>query len=92
MPKVFDYTTSTKTIVDKVATDIEMFVAAKLLRFEGHRRIPLSLIIALAIFIPIVAYVTLQATTSMFRYRVTTLAKFSPIGWLSVVECSFFID
>jgi hypothetical protein len=51
----------------QVATDIEAFVASELFKFEGHRRVPLSLIIALAIFIPIVAYVTLQATTSMFK-------------------------
>jgi hypothetical protein len=65
--KVVDYTESTRDIVEKVAQNIEAFVAAELQRFEAHRRIPLSLIIALSIFIPMVAYVTLQATTSMFR-------------------------
>jgi hypothetical protein len=64
---VLDYTTSTRGIVDKVAKDIEGFVTLELLKFEGHRRIPLALMVTLAAFIPIVAYVTLQATTSMFK-------------------------
>ena len=64
---MLDYTTSTKVIVDKVASSIESFVVTELKKFEGHRQVPLALMIALVIFIPIVAYVTLQATTSMFK-------------------------
>ena len=36
-------------------------------RFDDHKTLPLTLLISLAIFIPIVAYVTLQATISMFK-------------------------
>ena len=64
---MLDYTTSTRLLVSRVAGDIESFVAAELLKFEANRRVPFSLIIALTIFIPMVAYVTLQATTSMFK-------------------------
>ena len=42
-------------------------MAKELARFEGHKTIPLALIISLTAFIPVVAYITLQATTSMFR-------------------------
>ena len=61
------YTRATKGIVDEVAIDIEKFVSSELARFENHRSIPLGLIISLSLFVPIVAYVTLQATTSMFQ-------------------------
>ena len=61
------YTRTVKLIVDNVSKDIEKFVQIELERFQGHRSITLSLIIGLSIFIPIVAYVTLQATTSMFK-------------------------
>ena len=61
------YTRTVKGIVDDVSKDIEVFVQQELERFQGHRAIPFSLMIGLSIFIPIVAYVTLQATTSMFK-------------------------
>lgn len=62
-----DYTTSTKDIVDQLTHQIEEFVVKELGRFEGHKTLPLALIISLFLFIPVVAYVTLQATTSMFQ-------------------------
>ncbi len=37
-------------------------------RFDSHKTLPLALVISLAFFIPVVAYVTLQATISMFKY------------------------
>ena len=50
-----------------VSKDIEDFVELEQMRFKGMKQIPLILMIALAIFIPVVAYVTLQATSSMFK-------------------------
>ena len=64
---LLEYTTSTKNIVDGLSVDIEDFVATELARFEGHKTIPLTLLISLTLFIPVVAYITLQATTSMFK-------------------------
>lgn len=61
------YATSTQKILDGLTKGIEEFVAKELARFESHKTIPLALLIILALFIPIVAYVTLQATTSMFK-------------------------
>ena len=61
------YTRTVKSIVNDASKDIERFVQLELERFQGHRTIPLSLMVGLSIFIPIVAYVTLQATTSMFK-------------------------
>ena len=65
--QLVEYTTSTKEIVDGLTKDIEEFVAKELARFEGHKTIPLALLVSLTLFIPVVAYITLQATTSMFR-------------------------
>lgn len=65
--QLFENLSGTKGIVDKLASDIEVFVARELSRFEGHKTIPLSIIVSLILFVPIVAYVTLQATTSMFK-------------------------
>ena len=53
--------------MDGLTIDIEEFVAKELERFESHKTLPLALLISLALFIPVVAYVTLQATTSMFK-------------------------
>ena len=63
----FEYATSTRNIVQKLTLDIEEFVLKELDDLEGHKTIPLSLLISLTLFIPIVAYITLQATTSMFK-------------------------
>ena len=61
------YTRTVKGIVSTVSKDIETFVQLEQIRFAGMKQIPLILMIGLAIFIPIVAYVTLQATSSMFK-------------------------
>ena len=61
------YTKTVKDIVSLVSRDIEKFVQMELVRFKQMRQIPLFLMISLCIFIPVVAYVTLQATTSMFK-------------------------
>jgi len=63
-----EYTASTKAIVDDLTDEIEAFVATELARFENHKTLPLILIFVLACFVPIVAYVTLQATVSMFKF------------------------
>lgn len=57
-------------------------MSTELARFENHKTIPLALVISLTCFIPIVAYITLQATTSMFKYvywsrNLTTASLFS---------------
>ena len=62
------YTKTVKSIVTHVSTEIENFVQLELERFDAQKTLPMSLIISLVIFIPLVAYVTLQATTSMFKY------------------------
>jgi hypothetical protein len=62
------YTRTVKNIVSSVSKDIEAFVQLELERFQAMRQLPLALSIGLSIFIPIVAYVTLQATTSMFKF------------------------
>jgi len=62
------YTKTVKDIVVMVSKDIEDFVELEQKRFKNMKQIPMILMIALAIFIPIVAYVTLQATSSMFRF------------------------
>ena len=62
------YTKTVKAIVTKVSKDIEGFVLLEQERFNAMKQIPMILMISLAIFIPIVAYVTLQATSSMFKY------------------------
>ena len=62
------YTKTVKGIVTKVSKDIEGFVILEQQRFDAMKQIPLILMIGLAIFIPVVAYVTLQATSSMFKY------------------------
>ena len=51
-----------------VSTEIEGFVVIELARFDAQKTLPMALIVALVVFIPLVAYVTLQATTSMFKY------------------------
>ena len=61
------YTRTVKAIVTMVSKDIEKFVQLELERFQAMRQLPLILVVGLSIFIPIVAYVTLQATTSMFK-------------------------
>ena len=61
------YTKTVKDIVVMVSKDIEDFVQLEQIRFKGMRQIPMILMIALVIFIPLVAYVTLQATSSMFK-------------------------
>ena len=61
------YTKTVKDIVVIVSKDIEDFVELEQNRFKAMKQIPMILMIALAIFIPVVAYVTLQATSSMFR-------------------------
>ncbi len=61
------YTITTRKLVDELTGSIEKFVRAELSRFEGHKTLPLVLVITLMMFVPVVAYVTLQATTSMFR-------------------------
>ena len=61
------YTRTVKAIVTVVSKDIEDFVQLELERFEKMKQIPMALMVGLAIFIPTVAYVTLQATSSMFK-------------------------
>ena len=61
------YTKTVKDIVVIVSKDIEDFVELEQNRFKAMKQIPMILMIALAIFIPVVAYVTLQATSSMFK-------------------------
>ena len=61
------YTRAVKSISDQVAIDIEEFVADELLRYEEYRTVPLILIISLSLFVPVVAYITLEATSSMFK-------------------------
>ena len=61
------YTRTVKNIVSTVSKDIEAFVQMEIERFENMKQVPAALIIALGIFIPVVAYVTLQATSSMFK-------------------------
>ena len=61
------YTRTVKSIVNVVSRDIEGFVQIELERFERMKQVPLALMVGLAIFIPTVAYVTLQATSSMFK-------------------------
>ena len=61
------YTKTVKDIVIMVSKDIEDFVELEQMRFKGMKQIPLILMITLVIFIPFVAYVTLQATSSMFQ-------------------------
>ena len=62
------YTRTVKSIVTHVSTEIENFVVLELARFDAQKTLPMALIVSLVIFIPLVAYVTLQATTSMFKY------------------------
>ncbi|XP_059089436.1 uncharacterized protein LOC131885421 [Tigriopus californicus] len=66
--QLLEYAASTQKILDGLTQGIEKFVAKELARFESHKTVPLALLIILALFIPIVAYVTLQATTSMFKF------------------------
>ena len=61
------YTKTVKNIVTGVAEDIEHFVQIELERYQAMRQFPFMLILSLSVFIPIVAYVTLQATSSMFK-------------------------
>lgn len=62
-----EYTTTVKNIVDDMAEDIEVFVQTELERFNGHRTIPLAIIIVLGLMVPIIVYVTYLSTTSMFQ-------------------------
>jgi hypothetical protein len=62
------YTRTVKSIVTHVSSEIEHFVVLELARFDAQKALPMALIISLVIFIPLVAYVTLQATTSMFKF------------------------
>ena len=50
-----------------MARDIEVFVQNELERFNGHRTIPLAIIIVLGIMVPVIIYVTYLSTTSMFK-------------------------
>ena len=58
-----------------VSTEIEGFVVIELARFDAQKTLPMALIVALVVFIPLVAYVTLQATTSMFKYECLVTIK-----------------
>ena len=62
-----EYTTTVKKIVDDMASDIEVFVQTELERFNGHRTVPLVIIIVLGLMVPIIVYVTFLSTTSMFQ-------------------------
>lgn len=61
------YTKTVKNIVNVVSKDIEDFVQIELERFDKMKQVPLGLMVGLAVFIPTVGYVTLQATSSMFK-------------------------
>jgi class 3 adenylate cyclase len=65
---LFDYLSSTKSIVDHLTMSIEEFVAKELDMFQGKMKIPLSIFITLTVFIPVVIYITLHTTTSMMKY------------------------
>ena len=69
------YTRTVKSIVTHVSTEIENFVVLELARFDAQKTLPMALIVSLVIFIPLVAYVTLQATTSMFKYECLVTIK-----------------
>jgi hypothetical protein len=47
--------------------DIEDFVAEELEKFEGKKKIPVAIFVTLAVFMPVVTYITLQTTISMYR-------------------------
>ncbi len=67
LTQLLEYTSSTKKIVDGLTTTIETFVADELSRLGSHATVPLIIIIILVMFVPVVAFVTLQATTSLFQ-------------------------
>ena len=69
------YTRTVKSIVTHVSTEIEGFVVVELARFDAQKTLPMALIVSLVVFIPLVAYVTLQATTSMFKYECLVTIK-----------------
>ena len=62
-----EHSSLVKKIVDDMARDIEVFVQNELERFNGHRTIPLAIIIVLGIMVPVIIYVTYLSTTSMFK-------------------------
>ena len=80
------YTQTVKAIVTTVSDDIEDFVQLELERFNQMKQIPLILMIALAIFIPVVAYVTLQATSSMFKYELFTFCILRLLFYFDIME------
>ena len=84
------YTRTVKSIVTHVSTEIENFVVLELARFDAQKTLPMALIISLVIFIPLVAYVTLQATTSMFKYVINVYLTKSYI-YIYNVHFSTFI-
>ena len=65
--QALEYSTVVKGIVDSMASDIEVFVQRELERFNGHRSIPLGIIIILGLMVPVIIYVTYLSTTSMFK-------------------------
>nr|XP_040564426.1 LOW QUALITY PROTEIN: atrial natriuretic peptide receptor 2-like [Lepeophtheirus salmonis] len=62
------YQRNTRLIIEKLAKSIGKFVEKEFQKYNSRKIIPLVLIILLSIFIPIVVYITLQASASMFRY------------------------
>lgn len=65
---MFEYLSSTEAVVDRLTMAIEEFVAKELDVFEGKKSVPLSIFIALTLFVPVVIYITLHTTTSMLKY------------------------
>lgn len=63
-----EHSTLVKKIVDDMARDIEVFVQKELERFNGHRTVPLVIIVILGIMVPVIIYVTYLSTTSMFTF------------------------
>ena len=64
---LFEYLSSTEAVVDRLTMAIEEFVAKELDVFEGKKSVPLSIFIALTLFVPVVIYITLHTTTSMLK-------------------------
>ena len=88
---LFEYLSSTEAVVDRLTMAIEEFVAKELDVFEGKKSVPLSIFIALTLFVPVVIYITLHTTTSMLKgpdsietYFASVLA--SKEFWLEINE------
>ena len=61
------YTQALTNIVEKIAANISKLVVETVDNYEDEHLLPVALIIFISSFVPIILYITLKATLSMYK-------------------------